>query len=99
MKQLLALAFSICISSFAFADSAASTVRTTSGQLVTIGDTIAEMSSRINQSPISMNSYETKDGETTITVSDYTYEIENILYTFTVTKNRISKITWIRPNE
>jgi len=99
MKTFLTLALALIISNFAYAVVTTSTVRTSSGQLVSLGDTYAEMAARINQSPVSMRSYETKQAETTITVSDYTYEIENILYTFTVINNQIQKITWMRKDD
>ena len=70
--------------------------RTTSGQLISVGDSFAEMNTRIAQSPISMQTYEKKEGKTTVTVSNYTYEIDQINYTFTVIDNQIRKIEWIR---
>lgn len=96
MKQFLALALVLSFSSFTFAGTATSSVRTPSGQLVNVGDSFADMNSRISQSPVSMNSYETKEGETTITVSNYTYDIDNISYTFTIIKNQVKKIEWTR---
>jgi len=99
MKNSLVLVLSLFISNFVYASTAASTVRTSSGQLVSLGDSYEEMASRINQSPISMRSYETVQVEKMITASDYTYEIENILYTFTVINNQIQKITWIKKDD
>lgn len=99
MKSLLFLVFSVIISSSAFAGTSTTAVRTSSGQLVSVGDSLTEMSTRIGQSPISMNTYERKEGKegkTTVTVSNYIYEIENVTYTFTVVNNQIRKIEWIR---
>ncbi|MFW1748918.1 hypothetical protein ACG9XW_22370 [Acinetobacter guillouiae] len=96
MKSLLFLVFSLIISSSAFAGISTTAVRTSSGQLVSVGDSLTEMSTRIGQSPISMNTYERKEGKTTVTVSNYIYEIENVTYTFTVVNNQIREIEWIR---
>lgn len=96
MKKTLVFSLTMMMASFTFAGTSASTVRTHSGQLVSLGDSISEMTSRIGKSPISMNSYEIKQGDTTITVTDYVFEIENILYTFTLNNNKITKIEWDR---
>ena len=96
MFRILTLILTLLLSNTVFAGTAASSVRTDSGQIVSVGDSLTEMSSRINQSPVSMNSYETKEGETTVTVSDYTYDIDNIRYTFTIINNQVKKIEWTR---
>ena len=96
MFRIFTLILTLLLSNAVFAGTAASSVRTDSGQIVSVGDSLAEMSSRINQSPVSMNSYETKEGETTVTVSDYTYDIDNIRYTFTIINNQVKKIEWTR---
>lgn len=96
MFRIFALILTLLLSNAAFAGAAASSVRTASGQIVSVGDSINDMMSRINQSPVSMNSYETKEGELTVTVSDYTYNIDNIRYTFRVVNNQVRKIEWTR---
>lgn len=96
MIRIFALTLSLFISNAVFAGTSATSVRTSSGQIVALGDSISEMMSRVNQSPVSMNSYETKEGDLTVTASDYTYEIENILYTFTIINNQVRKIQWDR---
>lgn len=96
MNRILALILSLFISSFAFAATSTSAVRTSSGQIVNVGDTVSEMMMRIAQSPVSMNSYEVKEGDLTVTASDYTYDIDNVLYTLTVINNQVRKIEWVR---
>lgn len=96
MNRILALILSLFISSFAFAATSTSAVRTSSGQIVNVGDTASEMMMRIAQSPVSMNSYEVKEGDLTVTASDYTYDIDNVLYTLTVINNQVRKIEWVR---
>ncbi len=96
MFRIFTLIFTLLLSNAVFAGTATSSVRTDSGQIVSVGDSINEMMSRINQSPVSMNSYETKEGELTVTVSDYTYNIDNIRYTFSVINNQVRKIEWTR---
>lgn len=96
MFRIFTLILTLLLSNTVFAGTTASSVRTDSGQVVSVGDSFTEMSSRINQSPVSMNSYETKEGETTVTVSDYTYDIDNIRYTFTIINNQVKKIEWTR---
>ena len=96
MKRIIALTLTLFISSVTFAGSSTNTVRATSGQLISVGDSLTEMMTRINQSPISMNSYEVKQGEITITASDYAYDIDNVIYTFTIINNQVRKIEWVR---
>ncbi|MDR0236308.1 hypothetical protein [Acinetobacter sp.] len=96
MKLRHALTLSLFISGSVFAATSANTVRTSSRQLISVGDSFAEMNTRIAQSPISMQTYEKKEGKTTVTVSNYTYEIDQINYTFTVIDKQIRKIEWIR---
>ena len=96
MNRILALVISLFISSFAIAGTSASAVRTSSGQMVNVGDSVSEMMLRVGQSPVSMNSYEMKEGDLTVTASDYTYDIDNVLYTFTVINNQVRKIEWVR---
>lgn len=96
MNRILALVISLFISSFAIAGTSTSAVRTSSGQMVNVGDSVSEMMLRVGQSPVSMNSYEMKEGDLTVTASDYTYDIDNVLYTFTVINNQVRKIEWVR---
>ncbi|WP_010114206.1 hypothetical protein [Acinetobacter sp. P8-3-8] len=96
MNRILALILSLFISSFVIAATSTSAVRTSSGQIVNVGDTASEMMMRIAQSPVSMNSYEVKEGDLTVTASDYTYDIDNVLYTLTVINNQVRKIEWVR---
>lgn len=96
MIRIFALSLFLLTSNAVFAGTSASSARTSSGQIIAVGDSISDMMSRINQSPLSMNTYETKDGEKTVTVSDYTYEIDNISYTFTIINNQVKKIEWTR---
>ena len=60
MFRIFTLILTLLLSNTVFAGTTASSVRTDSGQVVSVGDSFTEMSSRINQSPVSMNSYETK---------------------------------------
>lgn len=96
MHRILALSLSLFISSFAIAGTSTSAVRTSTGQMINVGDSVSEMMLRIAQSPVSMNSYEMKEGDLTVTASDYTYDIDNVLYTFTVVNNQVRKIEWVR---
>lgn len=96
MKLRHALMLSLFISGSVIAGTSTNTVRTISGQLISIGDSYADMSTRIARSPISMHTYEKKEGKTTVTVSNYIYEIDQIYYTFTVIENHIRHIEWTR---
>lgn len=94
MKSILTFFIAMTISSVLFAATETSSMRTSSGQLVSIGDSLSDMVIRLNQSPKSMNSYEVKDGNLTKTVVDYVYEIAGVTYTFTIINNQIRKIVW-----
>ncbi len=93
MKLRHALMLSLFISGSVIAGTSTNTVRTISGQLISIGDSYADMSTQdCSRSPISMHTYEKKEGKTTVTVSNYIYEIDQIYYTFTVIENHIRHI-------
>lgn len=96
MKSILTLVLALTISSTLFAATETTSMRTSSGQLVSIGDSFSEMATRLGQSPKSMNSYEIKEDNLTKTVSDYIYEIAGVNYTFTVINNQVRKIVWSR---
>ena len=94
MKSIIIFILSLTLSGVLYAASQSSSMRTQSGQIVSVGDSYTEMVSRLNQSPLSMNSYEYTEAGKTYTAINYSYPIENIVYTFTVINNRITKIEW-----
>ena len=94
MKSIIIFILSLTLSGVLYAASQSSSMRTQSGQIVSVGDSYTEMVSRLNQSPLSMNSYEYTEVGKTYTAINYAYQIENIVYTFTVINNRITKIEW-----
>lgn len=64
--------------------------------IVQVGDSIGLLLSKAGK-PLHQYSYSVDTGgNTTITVSDYIYEIGNEVYTVTVSEGRVSKITWER---
>ncbi|OTG83842.1 hypothetical protein [Acinetobacter sp. ANC 4648] len=96
MKSILILLLSLTCSSLLFAANQTNNLRTGNGQLVTIGDSYTELVTRMDQSPLSMNSYEWKENNNRTSIAmDYTYQIENTIYTVTVVNNRVQKIEWI----
>ncbi|AXY57521.1 hypothetical protein CDG60_13710 [Acinetobacter chinensis] len=92
MKYILSLALSLCVSTAVFAATESSSVRTPTGQLVSVGDTLTEMEERMGQSPESMNTYELKEKDHSHIASAYVYEIDNSIYTLTVVNNQVKKI-------
>ena len=83
-------------STLTFAASETTSIRTVTGQIVSIGDSFSDVVTRLNQSPKSMNSYEIKEDNVVKTVSDYVYEISGITYTLTIINNQVRKIVWSR---
>ena len=72
--------------------------RTPSGQIISLGDSYAKLSSHMKQTPTSTQHYEWKEGKNRFTAYSYTYEFHDLIYTFTVVNNEIRKIEWIRKN-
>lgn len=99
MKCILALMLSLSLSSIAIAANQTTTLRTPTGQLVSVGDSYTELVTRMDQSPLSMNSYEWKQGKNRYMAMDYLYQIENTVYTVTVVNNQVKKIEWINKDQ
>ncbi len=95
MKSILIFFLAFTCSGLLFAANPTDTLRTSNGQLVTIGNSYTELVKRIDQSPISMHSYIWKEGKKSYTAMDYLYQIENTLYTVTVVNNKVKKIEWV----
>lgn len=95
MKSILIFFLAFTCSGLLFAANPTDTLRTSNGQLVTIGNSYTELVKRIDQSPISMHSYIWKEGKKSSTAMDYLYQIENTLYTVTVVNNKVRKIEWV----
>ena len=83
-------------STLTFAASETTSIRTVTGQIVSIGDSFSDVVTRLDQSPKSMNTYEIKEDNVVKTVSDYVYEISGITYTLTIINNQVRKIVWSR---
>ncbi len=98
MKSIFAciIALTMSASTLTFAASETTSIRTVGGQIVSIGDSLSDMVTRLDQSPKSMNTYEVKENDVVKTVSDYVYEISGITYTLTIINNQVRKIVWSR---
>lgn len=95
MKSILIFFLSFSYAGLLFAANQTDTLRTSNGQLVTIGNSYSEFIKRMDQSPLSMHSYPWKEGRNSSTAMDYVYKIENTLYTVTVVNNKVRKIEWV----
>ena len=98
MKSIFAciIALTMSDSTLTFAARETTSIRTVTGQIVSIGDSFSDVVTRLNQSPKSMNTYEIKEDNVVKTVSDYVYEISGITYTLTIINNQVRKIVWSR---
>ena len=98
MKSIFAciIALTMSASTLTFAASETTSIRTVGGQIISIGDSLSDMVTRLDQSPKSMNTYEVKENDVGKTVSDYVYEISGITYTLTIINNQVRKIVWSR---
>ncbi len=66
------------------------------GDIVQVGDSIGALLSKVGK-PMHQHSYTVDTGRnTSISVTDYVYQIDNEIYTVTVREGRVSKITWER---
>ena len=85
--------------SFTHAANETSSIRTSAGQSLSLGDSYADMQSRMHLSPSSMDTHEIKEGKNLYLAMDYTYEVENMLYTITIVNDRVKKIEWLNTDQ
>ena len=85
--------------SFAHTANETSSILTPEGQLISLGDTFADMQNRLKLSPNSMITREFKEGEKLDLAMDYKYEIENMMYTITIVNDRVRKIEWLNTDQ
>ena len=81
----------------AIAATEARSMRSPSGSIVELGDsnqTVLRAFER--ERPISVNRYFLKEGRVYGSAIDYTYEINNSIYTITVLNNNVYRIVWER---
>ena len=98
LKQLLPCIL-LTAMSFAHTANETSSILTPEGQLISLGDTFADMQNRLKLSPNSMITREFEEGEKLDLAMDYKYEIENMMYTITIVNDRVRKIEWLNTDQ
>lgn len=98
LKHLIPIIFLSAIS-FTHAANETSSIRTPAGQSITLGDSYTDMQNRMDLSPSSMITHELKEGKNRYLAMDYTYEVENMLYTITIVNDRVKKIEWLNTDQ
>jgi hypothetical protein len=98
LKHLIPIIFLSTIS-FTHAANETSSIRTPAGQSITLGDSYTDMQNRMDLSPSSMITHELKEGKNHYLAMDYTYEVENMLYTITIVNDRVKKIEWLNTDQ
>lgn len=76
-----------------------SSIRTPEGQTLSLGDSFTDMQTRLHLSPSSMVSREFKENKKDYLAMDYTYEVENMLYTITIVNDQVKKIEWLNTDQ
>ena len=102
MKKKLSV-FLLCfslglISHTAMATSSTHSMRTSTGQIISVGDNYISMVDKIQQQPVSTRSYEVKEKSHKYTVNEYIYLVGNTYYTINIVNSSIHSITWDRKN-
>lgn len=90
-KSLISLIFLSAIT-FTHAANETSSIHTPSGQSISLGDSYTDMQNRMSLSPNSMSTHEIKEGKNLYLAMDYTYTVENMLYTITIVNDRVKKL-------
>ena len=100
MKRLMTCIFLISMScaTWAVAANTASSIRTLEGQVVNVGDSFADMETRLKQSPLSVNSTVWKDGKKSVNAMNYVYDMGDMVYTITIVKDQVRHIEWVGKN-
>lgn len=98
LKHLIPIIF-LSITTFTHAANETSSIRTPEGQSLSLGDSFTDMQTRLHLSPSSIVSHELKEDKNLHLAMDYTYEIENMLYTITIVNNRVKKIEWLNTDQ
>ena len=98
MKKILSIAllsFSL-FSHSAIASSPINSIRTSTGQIVSVGDNYISMVDKFQQQPFSTRSYEVKERSNKYTVNEYIYLVDNTYFTVSIVNNSITSILWDR---
>ncbi|WP_174494142.1 hypothetical protein [Acinetobacter sp. Marseille-Q1623] len=90
--------FSFGLISLSYASSTTNSIRTSAGQLISIGDSYIHMVDKIQQEPLLSRSYEVKNQSEKYTVNELTYLIDNVYYTISIINGSIKEIKWDRKN-
>ena len=91
------ICFSICSSIWA-ATQQVSSLPTSSGVVLHIGDHYQELATHMGQSPNAMSSSTIIENQKNYTAMHYIYEIEGKRYTITVVNDRVRQIEWVSLN-
>ncbi|OTG73990.1 hypothetical protein B9T26_07570 [Acinetobacter sp. ANC 4169] len=97
-KRLIPLIF-LSAMTFTHAASETSSIRTHEGQTLSLGDSFSDMQNRLHLSPSSMITHEFQEGKKHYLAMDYTYEVENMLYTITIVNDQVKKIKWLNTDQ
>jgi len=98
MKKILSISL-LCLSLVShtvIAASSVNSIRTSSGQIVSVGDNYISMVDKFQQQPFSTRSYEIREKAQKYTVNEYIYLVDNVYYTIALVNNSIRSITWDR---
>jgi hypothetical protein len=94
MKKLLIA--SVLISAFTLANAAETSSFRVNGDIVSVGDSVGVLFQRAGK-PKSSYTYQVDTGRnTTVTATDFYYEIGNEIYTVTVREGKVFNISWER---
>ncbi len=98
LKHLIPITF-LSVISFTHAANETSSIYTPEGQTLSVGDSYSDMQNRMHLSPNSMISHEFQENKKQYLAMDYTYEVENMLYTITIVNDRVKKIAWLNTDQ
>lgn len=98
LKYIIPVIF-LSVVSFSHAANETSSIHTPSGQSISLGDSYSDMQNRMSLSPNSMSTHEIKEGKNHYLAMDYTYTVENMLYTITIVNDRVKKIEWLNTDQ
>lgn len=100
MKTIYTLSLYLMLSLFSvsmvYAANETRSLRTATGQIVSVGDRFSQVIEATNQTAHLIQSYEWKENKNRYTANVYHYEDGNSVYNITVVNNEVKKIEWFR---
>ena len=95
--KLIVAVLALTTSFLTFADESATSLRTPTGKIVSVGDSRQKLITSFDgQKPVDVRDYTIGEGHHQSQATNYTYEFNNAIYTIVIVNENVKSISWIR---